>query len=492
MCHEADGGNSLAITQPQDLKAKFGDNNGLITERPSLFGMPPYGRTLRGQLFWPSDETEALGCDKLTEVPVNPASNPLVYVFVRGQCTFVKKVRNAQEAGATAVIVVNNDDGELPHMANDGSGGSIMIPSMIISKKDGDVIHSYLNNPDRKGVVVEVSIEYGLPESKVVDYTLWTSALDPQALDFKQTFGDIAELMEAETRFSARYFVVNGTSYGCDRETQICGNQCTNHGRYCAVDPDHDLGAGVSGADVVQENLRQMCVFDIASGDKKTYLWWKYVNEFRSECALRNQVNEECFRRAAHKVPGLSIDRVLQCVSDSGPNDEKSTQPNSRLELELKRRSEDGVYLMPTVMINNVTYFGDLSCPAPLDMAHCGVLNTICTAFVDGLEPLVCYPSKGCPLGQTRDACDRCLLVDSPDFIRDSSKCERDHGVSFFTVLALIVVFVALLIGAAFVYHRHSSSQMRDELRNIMSQYVPLEGDNDNVRLVPPRPSSMA
>ena len=319
---------------------------------------------------------------------------------------------------ATAVVVVNHVDGDLPHMADDGSGGSITIPSMIISKKDGDILHEYLTNPDRKGVVVEASIEYGLPESDVVDYTLWTSALDPQALDFKQGFGDIAQSIELKTRFSARYFIVNGTSYGCDRDSQICGNQCTNKGKYCAVDPDHDLGAGISGADVVLENLRQMCVFDIAHADKKTYLWWKYVNSFRAECAIRNQVNEACFRRAASKVPEISVDRVLQCVADSGPTGSDSSDRNGRLDKELKRRSEDGVYLMPTVLVNNVTYYGTLS----------GVLRTIRTAFTDGTEPSICLPSKGCPIGETRDACDHCRKMDSPDFISDKAKCSKESG----------------------------------------------------------------
>ena len=55
-----------------------------------------------------------------------------------------------------------------------------------------------------------------------------------------------------------RYFIMRGERFGCIG-TNRCGNQCTNDGRYCAVDPEKDLTAGIDGMDVVQENLRK-CV----------------------------------------------------------------------------------------------------------------------------------------------------------------------------------------------------------------------------------------
>jgi hypothetical protein len=70
----------------------------------------------------------------------------------------------------------------------------------------------------------------------------------------------------------------------------------------------------------------------------------------------------------------------------------------------------------------------------------------------------------------------------SKDFVSDKTNCiVKGGGVSLATVLGLIVVFVAILVGAAFVYHQHSAVKMRNELRSIMSQYVPLEGDGNVV-----------
>lgn len=60
----------------------------------------------------------------------------LVY---RGTCTFVSKVQNAQDAGAIAVIVVNNQTTNPFPMGGTG-GENIVIPALMVSKADGDMI----------------------------------------------------------------------------------------------------------------------------------------------------------------------------------------------------------------------------------------------------------------------------------------------------------------------------------------------------------------
>jgi hypothetical protein len=57
----------------------------------------------------------------------------------RGDCSFVSKVRNMEDAGAAVGIVVDSTDENVEDliMSDDGSGAGIRIPSMLISKKDG-------------------------------------------------------------------------------------------------------------------------------------------------------------------------------------------------------------------------------------------------------------------------------------------------------------------------------------------------------------------
>ncbi len=61
----------------------------------------------------------------------------------RGTCTFVTKVKNCQNAGAIGVIVVNNAAGSYPPGMS-GTDPTITIPSVMVTKADGDTLKAHL------------------------------------------------------------------------------------------------------------------------------------------------------------------------------------------------------------------------------------------------------------------------------------------------------------------------------------------------------------
>lgn len=65
-----------------------------------------------------------------------------------GDCSFTTKVRNVEDAGASLAIIIDNKDEELDtvNMADDGAGSGIRIPSMLISKRDGQRIVEYIKS----------------------------------------------------------------------------------------------------------------------------------------------------------------------------------------------------------------------------------------------------------------------------------------------------------------------------------------------------------
>jgi hypothetical protein len=84
--------------------------------------------------------TGALGCNPL----VNGAAVSGKIAFVdRGVCTFVVKVKNAQDAGAVAVLVANNQPGLLTMAGDDPTIG---IPSVIVPQTAGDAIRTALGS----------------------------------------------------------------------------------------------------------------------------------------------------------------------------------------------------------------------------------------------------------------------------------------------------------------------------------------------------------
>ncbi len=80
------------------------------------------------------------GCTAL----VNAAElNGNIAILRRGSCSFTQKILNAQNAGAIAVIVVNNQNGNFTLAGGDAA---ITIPAISMNKIDGDAIIAELSN----------------------------------------------------------------------------------------------------------------------------------------------------------------------------------------------------------------------------------------------------------------------------------------------------------------------------------------------------------
>lgn len=121
---------------------------------PANFG-PTVG-SFSGNLVLANDGTgtPTLGCSAL----VNPgAINGNIAVIQRGTCEFGVKVLNAENAGAVAVIVINNIAGGASVMGPGAVGNTVTIPSFMISQADGAGILTELGN----NVTVNVSVVGG-------------------------------------------------------------------------------------------------------------------------------------------------------------------------------------------------------------------------------------------------------------------------------------------------------------------------------------------
>ena len=57
----------------------------------------------------------------------------------RGDCSFVQKVRNLENIGVAVAIIIDNRAEMIDEvlMSDDGTGGGIRIPSMLIGENDG-------------------------------------------------------------------------------------------------------------------------------------------------------------------------------------------------------------------------------------------------------------------------------------------------------------------------------------------------------------------
>lgn len=129
-----DNAPTLAIDAPGSIK-------GTYAVQPAQFGPPIDLTGTSGGLVVVNDGSEAptLGCNSLVNASEIAGK---IAVIDRGDCYFTQKVLNAQDAGAVAVIIVNNQPNGLPPMG--GADEMVAIPSAGISQADGDLIKDAL------------------------------------------------------------------------------------------------------------------------------------------------------------------------------------------------------------------------------------------------------------------------------------------------------------------------------------------------------------
>jgi hypothetical protein len=126
----------LSINSPSILA---GDYSGI----PAAFGGEIPVNPITANLALALDNTSSSdvldACEPLTNT--GALSNKIV-VIRRGTCPFVNKIEQAQNAGALAVIMVNNVPDNPIVMG--GESFSITIPSIMVSQSDGEAIISAL------------------------------------------------------------------------------------------------------------------------------------------------------------------------------------------------------------------------------------------------------------------------------------------------------------------------------------------------------------
>ena len=123
----------LTIETPENLA---GDYDGI----PAGFGPALTSEAIIANFALAKDEEIDPDENDICQPITNPDELDQKIVLIRrGDCTFVSKILKAQEAGALAVIMVNNVPGASITMGGEGAG-DIVIPSIMVSQADGEAI----------------------------------------------------------------------------------------------------------------------------------------------------------------------------------------------------------------------------------------------------------------------------------------------------------------------------------------------------------------
>eukprot|EP00977_Amphora_coffeiformis_P011818 scaffold2897_cov178-Amphora_coffeaeformis.AAC.23 len=436
------------------------------------FGVYPYGASLQQPVFYSESKFCNDADQQLTQYYPRAVDGmdqqirdghyhtPFILMIDRGDCAFTTKVRNAQKAGAAAVLIADDHcvcghqeckigdtyvcQRTLPIIVDDGSGRDISIPSFLLYKEDSDAIKQVLLQD--QNVIFSMGFKIPAPDARV-EYELWTAPTDHFIDENLWTsLRTIALALGDHASFTPQMSLYDGTQQDCTYDGN-CPNMCTNNGRYCAFGLNDEK---VSGADLVTESLRRICIWNrYGQEDGIGKEWFDYVYTFSSTCykdgRLDRFTDEGCVTKAMKKS-GIDPETINNCMRDSGGLE--ANAPNTLLDQALAAQQELGVVLIPSVWVNRVLVQGK--------MTFREIFSALCSGYVEGSQPQICH------------ACQNCLH--NPEkCIQDGGICENPSSGIAYSVFAgclggIVVVFVGMFV----VYRTREKRHLRDQIRNIM------------------------
>lgn len=475
--------------------------------RAANFGVYPYGASLQQTVYYANstlcndDDDDAKNNVPFTFVPPRDDDKnnkndghyhaPFILMVDRGACRFITKVRNAQRAGAAAVLIADDRcvcdhdacthgnthgcEASPPSIVDDGSGGDISIPSFMLYKEDADAVKQVLQ--ENQPVVISMGFAVPAPDARV-EYDLWSLPTSDKFLQQQQQNADdnfwlslrtLAVAMGKHAQFTPHFAIIDGSSQGCrgiapdssrsrnnNNNNNPCFTMCTNYGRYCAYDPDNDFQVGVSGADIVTESLRRICIWKrYGEDDGIGAKWWDYVHYFSTMCYKDGNLarfnDKTCILDALRKA-SIEPSTIESCMNDSGGV--QNDAPNVLLEESITTQRESSNVMLPSVWVNQVPVRGALSLKE--------ILSAICAGFVEGSQPDVCRQCVKCAHNvvecvKTGGVCPSSNLVS-----------DGNAGISFSIFGGSLGALVIFFVGIAHVHRQRERRHMRTHVRDIM------------------------
>jgi minor extracellular serine protease Vpr len=138
--------------------------------------------TVASDLTAPLAVTSGTGTNGLNDAcsafPAGSLANAIALV-TRGTCTFSTKIRNAQDAGAVAVLVGNNVYGDPTAMAQDGTPNQPTIPAYMVSRIDAGALKAF----DTQSTTIGATLTYLQTGNN--DFMAGFSSQGPTKVDFR-------------------------------------------------------------------------------------------------------------------------------------------------------------------------------------------------------------------------------------------------------------------------------------------------------------------
>ena len=347
--------NTITIKSPPLLISLFNNEKNLDLEY-ATFGIIPYRFSARGEILI-SNEDNNLSCKKHTK-PIDYNSkiiktNFKILLVKRGECTFVTKARNAQEAGANMLIIIDDVSSNIHNyiIADDGTGYDIHIPTAMISKEDGEKIFNYII--ENKNINVYVDVDFSIKNSRFIELETFFSSSEKKAYELLIHLSEYFSEFDQQINYKPRYVTHRSPSYSENNRNKI--SNCVSGGLYCYFPKQTTVVQ--DGELIILEDLRQKCIFNEAIKLNNIQIFFNYIENFYMSCVNINKpdFSENCSNTEI-KNAGLNIDQINNCIANSfGVSKFSNTMlqnDNNILSEDYESQSKYYLNSFPAVVIN--------------------------------------------------------------------------------------------------------------------------------------------
>jgi hypothetical protein len=251
--------------------------------------------------------------------------NYKILIVKEGGCSQMQKARNAQYAGYNMILIVNDDDTDIEKsgISDDGSGNDIYIPLAIISKKDGEKLINYIQNmKNSDSTLNQVIVEINFIEnnnsnnnSNIIDFKFFFSSSELRAYLLLINIVQYIYQLKNNVLFTPIY-VVHPSTFP-NEDNFINTKNCVSKGKYCYFPKETTIIK--DGKQIILENLRQKCIYNISMKNKNLNIYFNYIRTFYTQCLIKEKIpdfSDKCAKNSLSYL-GYSVEEVDRCMADS-------------------------------------------------------------------------------------------------------------------------------------------------------------------------------
>ena len=448
----------LTFLNPHHLAALF-INNTIDIEYGKVGLLTDF--YIRGQILLETISPKKGACSSLTGINLRKNNNTAydenykILLAYMGTCSISQKARNAQNAGASMLILINQGNS----VSNEETGNDLYIPVAFISKKDGKIIENYIMNNPGENILVEINFK---PKQKqFVEFKFFFSSSEPRAYELLGNMTSYMDHFGKQVIFTP-YYVVHKNPYYVE-ENPNSNINCLSRGVYCYYPKETTITQ--EGRKILLENIRQKCMYEL-NKENNIKQYFKYLATFAKLCinVEKKSLTRECSQLTLKNL-GYAEDYLDECIAGSFGVAQYSLSSNTYieknnkiLEKEYKEILKYKLTSFPAIIINEKPMEGIIK--------EKNIVIELCNGVIE--KPNFCS-----------------FFTGFTDEHRIQSKFRS------FTIYFLILLLIVINIGLFFMCRTYILEKLKDKIdfenidfegriKNMVNNYFVLRGNTNN------------